>query len=83
VRKVSLLVVAVLAAAILALSTGAASAEGHHCRHWYPDPYYGGYWLWLDCGPTEEGRWPPNAWHSDLPWYEWDSEYLDIREPLY
>ena len=85
-RKVRLFVVAVLAAAILALSTGAASAEGHHCRHWYPDPYYGGYWLWLDCGENalnEPGWSPSKPWWPELPWYEWNSEYLDIREPLY
>jgi len=50
------------------------------CRHWYPDPYYGGYWLWLDCPQDEgDGRWSPSGWRSDLPWYEWSSEYLDIR----
>jgi hypothetical protein len=78
-RRVRLLVVAVLAAAMLALSAGAASGEGHHCRHWYPDPYYGGYWLWLEC-PGEVGNW--GSWYAELPWYEQSSPYLDIRGPL-
>ena len=53
-RRVRLLVLAILAAAMLALSAGAALAEGHHCRHWYPDPYYDGYWLLVEC-PGEAG----------------------------
>jgi hypothetical protein len=80
-RRVRLLVLAILAAAMLALSAGAASAEGHHCRHWYPDPYYGGYWLWVEC-PGEPGGW--GNWYPDLyPASESSSPYLDIREPIY
>ena len=79
-RRVRLSVLAILAAAMLALSAGAASAEGHHCRHWYPDPYYDGYWLWVEC-PGEAGNW--GSWYAELPWYEYGSPYLDIRGPLY
>jgi hypothetical protein len=82
-RRVRLSVLTVLAAAILALSAGAASAEGHFCRHWYSDPYNGGYWLWLQCG-AEAGHWA--GWQENLPWfyYEHNDPYNeDIREPLY
>jgi hypothetical protein len=83
VYRATLLILAALLVALLAASP--ALAEGHHCRHWYPDPYYGGYWLWLDCGPNDlqAPRWSPSGWYSDLPAYEWNSEYLDIRQPLY
>jgi hypothetical protein len=64
---------------MLALSAGEASAEGHNCRHWYPDPYYDGYWLRVGC-PGEAGNW--GGWYADLPWYEYSSPYLDIRWPL-
>jgi hypothetical protein len=83
--KIRFLVVALLATVMLALVTGTALAEGHYCRHWYPDPYYGGYWLYLDCpGDEGDGRWVD--WHANLPWfyYEHNDPYNeDIREPIY
>ena len=82
--KTRLLLMAMLATAMLALGTGTASAEGHMCRHWYPDPYYGGYWYWKQCPGEESGYW--NGWHADLPWfyYEHNDPYNeDIREPIY
>ena len=81
--KVKVTVAAVLAALALALGGKTTLAEGHFCRHWYPDPYYGGYWLWLHCppDPPETARW--GEWHADLPAYEWSNPYLDIQEPLY
>lgn len=81
-RKARILVLSAMLAAMLALGGGTASAEGHHCRHWYPDPYQGGYWLWLDCGDgVQPGKW--TTWYADLLWYEWNSEHLDIRDPYY
>ena len=85
-RMKRLLLVVMLVVLVLA-AAGTAWAEGHSCRHWYPDPYYGGYWLWLQCpgenDPHNGGKWSPQGWFSDLPSYEWNSEYLDIREPIY
>ena len=76
------ILLAVLAALMLALASSPALAEGHMCRHWYPDGTYGGYWLYIDCPQDEgDGRW--GTWYVNLPWYEWNSEYLDIRDPIY
>lgn len=72
---------AVLIAALMLLLVAApALAEGHHCRTWYPDPYYGGYWLYPTC---EGGRWSPSGWFPELPNYEWSNPYLDIQPPYY
>ncbi len=81
-RKTLMLMAAILVVATIA--AGPASAEGHFCRHWYPDPYYGGYWLWLQCSPEDPGHWA--GWHADLPWfyYEHDDPYgEDIQAPIY
>ena len=79
--KIRILLVAMLAVVMLALGTGTALAEGHMCRHWYPSAVYGGYWLWVDCPQDAgDGRW--GDWYPDLPWYEWNSPYLEIGEPV-
>jgi len=82
-RKLLLITAALMIATLSLMTAGPASAEGHFCRHWYPDPYYGGYWLWLQCG-EEAGHWA--GWRADLPWfyYEHNDPYNeDIREPYY
>ena len=75
------LLLAALTALMLAVLAAPASAEGHMCRHWYPSNVYGGYWLWIDCPQdADDEKW--GDWYADLPWYEWNSNYLDIREPI-
>ena len=69
-----------LAAALLALMAGPASAEGHHCRFWQYDTYYGGYWMYLQC-PGEEGRY--NGWYPEIPSQLFLDGYEQFLDPYY
>jgi len=81
-QRVNAALVGVLVAALMFTAVApAALAEGHSCREWYPDPYYGGYWIWLTCPSTEPGHWGP--WFAELPTDEWNNPYLEIHEPYY
>jgi hypothetical protein len=81
-RIVLLWAVTSLVMAMMAIGAGTALAEGHYCRHWYPDPYYGGYWLVLDCpADVNDERWI--RWFEELPYQEYSNPYLDIGEPYY
>src|SRR5215210_7073226 len=43
-----------------------AWAEGHFCRWWQYDTYYGGYWIYLDC-PAGIGDGRYAGWYSEIP----------------
>jgi hypothetical protein len=60
-------VLALVVAAMLALSASPVFAEGHICRWWWPDPE-SGYWVWNVCGEA----W---RWYAEIPWYEWTEAY--------
>lgn len=67
---------------LVLIATGTAWAEGHFCRRWYPDPYYGGYRLWLRCGEESGHR---AGLQEDLPWFYYehnDPYHEDIQPPL-
>lgn len=60
-----------LVAAMLTLTAGPASAEGHHCCWWTPDYAYSGYWLYLDClEDVGDGQW--GDWYPEILWFEFE-----------
>jgi hypothetical protein len=70
--------------AVLALAAAPALAEGHVCRNYYPYPYYGGYWLWVEC-PGDVGRsmgkW--TGWMAEPYWQDVGDPEINFHAPYY